>query len=253
VPIPALVAAWAWGPLGLTVKTSDRVRQVALLFLGVVLVVTPWTLRNAIVLHEFVPITTGGGRTLLDANNAIVWDDPALRGSAISTAEREPWRTNFRNHSESEVDQLASREAIAFGLARWRDWPVVAWAKFARFWRLTAITGGTGRWFQPGSLPDRLLGVLDPLFLWSIVLLPCALWGLVRTIRWTRRHFQLLPFWIVAWFTFGSLVFWGALRLRVPAEPFVVLYAAVGALDLLRRIRHRRSRLAIVGERRVRD
>jgi 4-amino-4-deoxy-L-arabinose transferase-like glycosyltransferase len=251
LPLPALVAAWAWAPLGLTVRTSDRTRQVALLFLGVVLAILPWTLRNAIVLREFVPITTGGGRTLLDANNPIVWDDPALRGSAISTAEVEPWRTKFRGHSESEVDQMASREAIAFGLSRWRVWPAVAWAKFARFWRLNALTGSTGKWFQPGSLPDRLLAAADPLLLWSLVLWPCALWGIARTVRWPRRHFQLLPFWIIAWFTFSALVFWGALRLRVPAEPLVLLYAAVGGLDLLRRVRQRRSGLAVVGERRA--
>jgi 4-amino-4-deoxy-L-arabinose transferase-like glycosyltransferase len=250
LPLPVVVAAWAWGPLGLTVKNTDRTRQVALLFLGVVLALTPWTLRNAIVLREFVPVTTGGGRTLLDANNAIVWDDPTLRGGAISIAEREPWRTRFRNHSETEVDRMASREAIAFGLSRFRDWPAAAWAKFTRFWRLHALTGSTGRWFQPGSLPDRMLAALDPLFLWSLIMLPCAAWGLARTFRWSRRHFQLLPFWVIAWFTFGSLVFWGALRLRVPAEPLVMLYAAVGSLDLLRRVRQRRAKLAVIGERR---
>lgn len=250
LPIPLLVAAWAWGPLGLTVKSADRTRQVALLMLGVVLALAPWTIRNAIVLREFVPVTTGGGRTLLDANNAVVWDDPRLRGSAISIAELEPWRTRFRGRSEAEVDAIASREAVAFGLARFRDWPAMAWAKFKRFWRLTALTESTGKWFQPGSLPDRVLQALDPFLLWSLVILPCALWGLARTFRWSRRHFQLLPFWVIAWFTFGSMIFWGALRLRVPAEPLVMLYAAVGGLDLWRRLRQRRSGLAVVGERR---
>ena len=253
LPIPVLVAAWAWAPLGLTVRGSDRVRQVGLLFLGLVLAILPWTLRNAIVLREFVPITTGGGRTLLDSNNPIVWDDPALRGSAISTAEVEPWKTRFRGHSESDVDAIASREAIAFGLSRVADWPKVAWAKLARFWRPNALTASTGKWFQPGSLPDRLLGLLDPLLLWSLILWPCALWGIVRTMRWTRRHFQLLPLGVIAWFTFGSLVFWGALRLRVPVEPLVLLYGAVGALDLMRRLRLRRAGLAVVGASRTTD
>ncbi len=249
MPLPGLVAAWAWAPLGLAVRPGDRARQVALLLLAVALSIAPWTIRNAIVLHDWIPITTGGGRTLLDANNPVVWDDPALRGNAISTAEREPWKTRFRNHSEAEVDRIASREAIAFGLSRWRDWPTVAWAKLSRFWRLTALTESTGRWFRTGSLPDRLLAALDPLLLWSLVVLPCAAWGLVRTLRWTRRHFQLLPLWVIAWFSLSSVVFWGALRMRVPAEPLVLLYAAVGLVDLLRRVRVRRAGLSVVGSR----
>jgi 4-amino-4-deoxy-L-arabinose transferase-like glycosyltransferase len=246
LPLPAAVAAWAWAPIGLSLRPGERTRQVALLLLGTALAIAPWTARNAIVLREFVPITTGGGRTLLDANNAIVWDDPALRGGAISTAEREPWRTRWRNLSEAEVDRAAGAEAVAFGLARWREWPGVAWAKFSRFWRLRSQTPSTGRWFQPGSLPDRLVGLADPLLWWSLVLFPCAMWGLFRTLRHSRRHFQLLPLVVVAMFTVGALVFWGALRLRVPAEPMVLLYASVGLTDLARRFRARRAGLELV-------
>ena len=247
LPLPFVVALWAWSPLGLSLRRVERGRQIALLLLGTALAIAPWTARNTIVLHEFVLITTGGGRTLLDANNAVVWDDPALRGNAISTAEREPWVTRFRNRSESDVDRLASAEAIRFGLARWHDWPKMAWAKFARFWRVRAITESTGLWFRTGSWPDRLLGLADPLLLWSLVVLPCALWGLIRTIQFSRRHFQLLPLAVIAVFTAGSLVFWGSLRLRTPAEPMVLLYAGVGWVDLAWRIRVRRDGLELVG------
>ena len=250
MPLPLVVALWAWAPLGLTIAAADRLRQVGLLFLGVVLTLVPWTIRNAVVLHDLVPISTGGGRTLLDANNPRVWDDPALRGNAISTAEVEPWLSRFKGHSEVQVDRMASREAIAFGLSRWRQWPAIAGAKLGRFWRLNALTVSTGRWFQPGSLPDRMLAVLDPLFLWSVIVLPFALWGLARTLRWTRRHFQALPLLVIATFTLGAVVFWGALRMRAPAEPLVVLYAAVGLADVTWRVRVRRAGLALLTPRR---
>jgi len=131
-------------------------------------------------------------------------------------------------------------------LARWRQWPTMAWAKFSRMWRLTALAPSTGRWFRTGSLPDRLLSLADPLLLWSLVTLPLALWGLLRTLRNTRRHFQLLPLWVVGVFTAGSLLFWGALRLRVPAEPMLLLYAGVGAADLLWRVRMRRYGMSLI-------
>ena len=88
----------------------------------------------------------------------------------------------------------------------------------------------------------------DPLLLWSLVTLPLALWGLLRTLRNTRRHFQLLPLWVVGVFTAGSLLFWGALRLRVPAEPMLLLYAGVGAADLLWRVRMRRYGMSLVAD-----
>ena len=45
-------------------------------------------------------------------------------------------------------------------------------------------------------------------------------------------------------------MFWGALRLRLPAEPLVVLYAGVGFVDALRWLRVRRSGLALLSPRR---
>lgn len=246
MPMPLVVVLWAWAPLGLMLAPAVRAKQVGLVFLGLLLTIAPWTIRNAIVLRDFVPITTGGGRTLLDANNAKVWDTPELRGNAISTAEEEPWKSRFNGHSEVEVDRMASQEAIAFGLSRWRQWPEMTLIKLGRFWRLNAMTPSTGRWFARGSLPDRLLSAADPLLLWSIVVLPLALWGLGRTLRWSRRHFQLLPLWTIAVFTFGSVVFWGSLRLRVPVEPLVLLYAAAGIGDLVWRARVKRAGLALI-------
>jgi hypothetical protein len=141
---------------------------------------------------------------------------------------------------------MASREAIAFGLSRWRQWPMIAAAKLGRFWRWTALTGSTGRWYARGSLPDRILGALDPLAIWSVLVLPFAVWGLVLTVRWPRRHFQLLPLWVILTFTLGSVLFWGALRMRVPAEPLISLYAAAGIADVTWRVRVRRAGLALI-------
>ncbi|MCE9628042.1 MAG: glycosyltransferase family 39 protein [Candidatus Eisenbacteria bacterium] len=246
LPLPFMVALWAWAPLGLMLQPAERAKQVGMVFLALVLVISPWAVRNTIVLGEFVLVTTGGGRTLLDANNAQVWDDPALRGNAISTAEVEPWKSKWEGLSETDVDRAASAEAIAFGLSRWKQWPEMALVKLARFWRPNAVTSSTGRWWARGSLPDRVLGTLDPLLLWSLLVWPMALWGLVRTVRFTRRHFQLLPFWVIALFTLSTMVFWGALRMRVPVEPLVLLYAGAGIADVLWRVRMRRAGLALI-------
>ena len=95
----------------------------------------------------------------------------------------------------------------------------------------------------------RTLGEADPLPAWSAVILPLALWGVARTLRGARRWFQSLPLLAVLYFSALSAVFWGALRMRVPVEPLVTLFAAAGFEDLRQRLRVRRRGLRVVGTR----
>ena len=246
LPLAMIVGVWAWWPLGLALAPGERRRQISLLLLGLVLCLAPWTIRNAASMHAFVPLTSGGGRALLDSNNPVIWDDDARRGGATMVLGTEPWATRFRGLSEVEVDRAAGREAIAFLRSRVADWPRNALAKFARYWRWTALTPSTGTWASSSASLASRLQRLDPLLPWSIIIFPLAGWGLTRTLRGTHRHFQLLPLWIVAASTIMALVFWGGLRLRVPFEPLVTLYAAAGAADIAWRVRMRRAGLALV-------
>lgn len=50
-------------------RPLDAGRRMALLALGIILVVSPWTIRNYIVLDAFVPVGTAGGFSLLVGNN----------------------------------------------------------------------------------------------------------------------------------------------------------------------------------------
>lgn len=245
LPLPLLVALWAWFPLGLTIAGRDRVRQVAMLLLGVALAIAPWTARNAVALQAFVPVTTGGGRALLDANNPVVWDDPARAGGALSLYHVEPWASRYRGLGEVEADRLSGDLAKQFLRERVSEWPAMAAAKLARFWRLTREAGGTGTWSREGSPLGRLLALADPLLAWSLAAFPLAIAGLWITLRGPKRLFLSLPALAIVFFTALSVVYWGALRMRVPVEPLIALYAAVGADALAGRLR-RRARLTVI-------
>ena len=246
LPLPFVVAVWVWVPLGFMLSPRERLRQLALVFTGVLLVIAPWTIRNAVTLHAFVPVTTGGGRSLLDSNNALVWTDPALKGGAIAVLSTEPWATRFAGLSEVELDHKAGLEAGAFLREHWREWPGAALAKVGRLWRWNATAANTGDWFTGRQGLSGLLKAIDPLVIWSLLMWPLALWGVWRTWRGTRRYFQLLPLHVVAMVTLGTMVYWGALRLRVPVEPMVLLYAAAGIADLFWRARAKRAGLALI-------
>ena len=247
LPLPLLVALWAWFPLGLTIAGRDRARQVALLLLGVALAVGPWTVRNAIELKAFVPVTTGGGRAFLDANNPLIWDDPARAGGATSLYHVEPWASRYKGLGEVEADRLSNDLAKQFLRERVPQWPAMAVAKLGRFWRVTREAGGTGTWSREGSPLGALVAVADPLLVWSLLAFPLAIAGLVITLRGDKRVFLSLPAIAIVFFTALSVVYWGALRMRVPVEPLTALYAAVGADALAKRVRRRRGFTVIEG------
>jgi 4-amino-4-deoxy-L-arabinose transferase-like glycosyltransferase len=62
--------------------------QAAILLAGVVLVVAPWTIRNAIALERFVPISTGGGQVLFAGTYLPSGGDPQKVGEGV--LERHP-------------------------------------------------------------------------------------------------------------------------------------------------------------------
>ncbi|MGH7729673.1 MAG: ArnT family glycosyltransferase, partial [Candidatus Eiseniibacteriota bacterium] len=245
LPIPLIVALWAWRPLGLTVGARGRLWHLGLLLLGLATVVGPWTLRNAIALHAFVPITTGAGGALMVANNPATWDERATRGGASSVSYQAALAGEFRGLGEVEVDRRARERTWAFVRSRPGDWPGVALAKLARFWRLGAEGGGTGAWQRPGS-PLAPLRRLDPLLVWSVFTLPLALWGLVRAVRGGRRWFQSLPLFVIGYFTAIAVVFFGSLRMRVPIEPLVLMFVALGIDEARRALRTRARGFSVV-------
>ena len=55
---------------------------------------------------------------------------------------------------------------------------------------------------------------------------------------------------MIAGSTLGALVYWGALRMRVPVEPLVSLYVAAGIADIAWRVRVRRAGLALISSQR---
>ncbi|MFN8586980.1 MAG: glycosyltransferase family 39 protein [Candidatus Eisenbacteria bacterium] len=246
LPLPLLVAAWAWQPLGISTNGRERARQLALLLLGVALCVGPWTLRNGAKLGAFVPVTTGGGRSLLDANNPIVWDDPAQRGGATSVYGLSPYAERFAGRTEVEVDRLSGAMAREFLSERRAQWPRMALAKLGRFWRLSAEGGGTGAWSSDGSLVSRLRGLFDPLLAWSLLTWPLAAYGAWVSLRGPRARFLSLPLWFVLAFSLGTIVYWGSLRLRVPVQPLLALYAAAGLDAIVTASRARRRGMTVI-------
>jgi hypothetical protein len=55
----------------------------AILLVGVALIVAPWTVRNAVVLDRFVPVSTGGGQVLFGGSYMPSGGDPERVGEEV--------------------------------------------------------------------------------------------------------------------------------------------------------------------------
>ncbi|HVP13995.1 MAG TPA: glycosyltransferase family 39 protein, partial [Terriglobales bacterium] len=238
--LPIIVVVWAWVPLGLASVPRERLVQSALLAVGLLAVLTPWTARNAIVMRAFVPVTTRGGAALLAGNNPAAWSDPASRGGPVPA---DPVPAHLVPGGEPASSARDAGEALSFALSHVASWPAVAIAKLGRFW-------------QPVPRPEDL-DVLPPrpavreiasglIGVWCSLLFLAALGGVARTLRGARRWFQALPLVVILYFSALAVVFFGDPRLRLPIQPAIALFAAAGLEDLRHRLRARTRGLRMV-------
>ncbi|MBW3622784.1 MAG: glycosyltransferase family 39 protein [Armatimonadetes bacterium] len=85
-------------------------REAGAVLAGLVLVILPWTARNALVLHAFVPVTTNG------AINLYIGNYPGATGSyhwAMPPEASKIWNTPLP-HSEMRAYRICAREALAY-------------------------------------------------------------------------------------------------------------------------------------------
>jgi 4-amino-4-deoxy-L-arabinose transferase-like glycosyltransferase len=89
----------------------------AILLAGVALVVTPWTVRNAIALDRFVPVSTGGGQVLFAGTYLPSDGDPEQVGSEV--IERNPGL-----FEPGDIERLRLEEILArLAAQRYPDLP----------------------------------------------------------------------------------------------------------------------------------
>ncbi|HEY65962.1 MAG TPA: hypothetical protein G4O02_15475 [Caldilineae bacterium] len=176
--------------------------------LVVIVLLTPWVVRNWIAMGAFIPASTMGGAVLLGSYNEIVLRDPTYRGDWIS-----PCRVSGARCGEpmSEVarDRLWRRMGLAFIRSHVRDLPEMAFWRFVNLWHLYRFTRG---------FPENI-----GFYCYVIVASLAAVGIWLYRSRWR----SMTPLYVVViCFTANALVFWGGFRMRAPIEPVLVVLAA---------------------------
>jgi len=206
---------------------GGSVRAATVLLAAFIVVVAPWTIRNAVALKAFVPVTTQGGFGLAGTYNADSRDRPIIPAAwrppnlvpELAGIIRQPGR------SEADVSRTLRQRSVAFirsdpdYLVEVCYWNVRRLATLADAVNLERIL-----WRDYGVGP-RLsdAGVLG---FWLVALLAAG--GLLtRAARRAVRRVPLFVWSVPLVLVAPAVPIAGNMRYRIPADPFLILLAAI--------------------------
>ncbi|MES1255815.1 MAG: glycosyltransferase family 39 protein [Acidobacteriota bacterium] len=206
--LPVLFAVAWWLIDGSLLRAAGRAALVVVVML---LVISPWTLRNYRVLHAFVPISTNGGTTLYSANN------PRATGLAMPV-EPLPGESD-----EVSRDRLRMKAAVAWILGHPAASFQLALAKASYTWGASSsIMSVVSTDRLPPAVESACKALLN--LTWTALLVWCI--AATATGRpWSQPG--MVPATLVVAYVFGLHLFYEAhSRHHVPVVPLLCIVAA---------------------------
>jgi 4-amino-4-deoxy-L-arabinose transferase-like glycosyltransferase len=235
-------------PLAISLRTLPAMRRAVLAGVAIgiaVLVVVPWTARNAVRLHAFVPISNNIGTAVDGANCDLtfsgtqlgLWRETfsqfgdAARRRPQAQACFEGFDIRRRGFDEADVANSHRSSGATYARRHLSRLPIVAAVRELRTWGLYAprqqiefesLEGRPRRWQTVGTV-----------MYW--VLLPLAVGGAVILVRGRIRVWPLLSTGVVV--ALSTALTYGQQRFRTAAEPAIVVLAAVTLVSIAGRRR----------------
>lgn len=220
-------------------------RRAALLLAGTVLVIMPWTIRNAITMHAFIPISSGVGHTLLAGHQK----DPYNPNHFFPEIKLQQKYSDLPyTEQEIKVEREALREGLQFMVSNPRyEFALL----FEKLYHLYQSDSDALTWINHPSFvyPERPPAIPPSAKeKWSLLangyyyltmlcaIIGVALWFSVRD----RKRFLLVLF--VAGWTLIHLAFIPDGRYHTPLIPIFSLWAAVALVHFWERVMARSAR-----------
>jgi len=229
--VPLIVGLWVLRPR----LSRQALVAPSLALLCALLTIAPWTVRNAVEFGRLIPVTSGTGFAMAGTYNEASKEDDANPGSWRTPRVAPEYTPLFltRGIDEGTLDATLRSRASEFAL----DHPFyVAEVTARNLLRLFEVSGGSVVDPITGPVETRGIGSADPLAeriglgLAAIF----ALIGVVAIVRSRRPGLRRIPS--------GPLFLWlvpillilvaapinGLPRQRTPADPFIMILAAIG-------------------------
>jgi tetratricopeptide (TPR) repeat protein len=218
----------------------ERRKHKALAFaVGVILALLPTTIRNYYVGGEFVAITTGGGEVFYIGNYERA--DGGYIAPDFIRPDPATEHEDFRREAERRVGkELTRKESSRFWYAETlrhiaghpAQFSKLMWLKLRMFWNYFEYADNYNYYFH--RLRSTVLGL--PLVHFGIIA-PLGLMGFFLSLGAFRRlgvlHVIFLAYMI------SVLAFFNFDRFRIPAVPFVIIFASYAVMWLHERFKSR--------------
>ena len=223
----------AWG-LGRGRRLADRALPILAAGMGLVLVIGPWTIRNAVHFEAFIPVSQSYKGVLVGANCRLAYHPDKEIGGWLPPCVR---AVNVKGLNETESFEKWRAAGIEYALDHRPQWPRVIEARVLRTWGLFR----PGEWFGLGHHEVRSFEFAKRTMWTGWLLIAIAPFGLALVARRSFAHFWLLLAPILT-VTLTSAIAYGNPRFRAAAEPSLILLAAVVGAVLWQAIRSRADR-----------
>jgi len=200
-------------------------------FIALVLI-APWTIRNYLVSHTFIPVAIGDGTVLLGAYNNEALTKATYPGGPKGTwinpiASRPDIVHPFPLHTCTPPCEVAREAAFKDAAVKWiKDniniMPHLLQLHFINMWQPDTYEADlpTVRFSQQQSTQF----VLRMMKTWPIYLFILAALGLAVTL-WRWRELLFIYFMIILTVA-QNIIYYGSARFRAPIEPMLILLAA---------------------------
>jgi 4-amino-4-deoxy-L-arabinose transferase-like glycosyltransferase len=208
------------------------IRGVLLSTLIAIVLIAPWTIRNYLVSHAFVPVATGDGTVLLGAYNNEVLTKSTYpggpKGTWINPNESSPDIVRpFPLHTCTPPCEVAREAAFKDAAVKWIEtniniMPHLLKLHFINMWQPDTYEADLPVVRFPHQQSTQL--VVSMMKTWPIYLFILAALGLIVTV-WRWR--ELLFIYFMIFLTIAqNVIYYGSARLRAPIEPMLILLAA---------------------------
>lgn len=213
--------------IGWLVLPSPRprawLRHSALAVAAAILVVAPWTIRNAVELHHFVPVSTETGNTLAGTYNPVSLTHHARW---LLPSVTHAYRPIYRRYADSPQLDGRLRSAVLHWVVRHPGYPLLAAG-----WNSVRLLGFDGPAWARWSLHTMSLGPLLAIPVWIGTLL-ISLLALAGVARRRRGAAPLAVVALVLWVTTAPVT--GEMRLGIPLQAVLAVLAACAVVRAAR-------------------
>ena len=186
--------------------------QVLLIFF---IIISLWTFRNWRVHRTFIPLTTATGINLY---SSYCPPEGKLFGF---TSDDHTVDLSRGIHNDVEESRFLTKEAFKFIRNNPKKLPRLELLKFAFFWSVFD-------WEIIGN------GVYNFSFAF---MLPFFIWGIAAGRKKWQEYF--LIYMPILYFQIIALLLYGSPRFRVPCEPFITIFSAMGIICFVRKFRRK--------------